>query len=45
MYAVEGGHLETVKKLVKYDFIKYDNEKKVSPGFLSCEQFLMTMIW
>ena len=29
MYAVEGVHLETVKELVKYDFIKYGEEKNV----------------
>ena len=29
MYAVEGGHLETVKELMKNTFLKYNSEVKV----------------
>ena len=29
MYAVSGGHLDTVKELMKYEFLKYDHQNEV----------------
>ena len=29
MYAVSGGHLDTVKELMNYEFLKYDHQNKV----------------
>ena len=34
MYAVSGGHLDTVKELMKYEFLKYDHQNEVYWGWL-----------
>ena len=36
MYAVEGGHLETVKELMKNTFLNYNSEVKVRMFIYAC---------
>ena len=39
MYAVSGGHLGTVKELMKYEFLKYDHQNEVSESAIAFSMY------